>query len=376
MRQVARSFGVSLFTVQRWVARAEGQRLDRVDWSNHRPGRMRPSNRTSEALEQTIVETRSALASTSALGEFGAKAIQRALLDQGLTDPPSIRTIGRVLERWGILDARTRVRRLAPPPGWYLPEVVARRAELDSFDTVSGLVIRGGIEVEVLNGISLHGGLIACFPRHSITAAGVVQMLIEHWVQFGSPHYAQFDNATIFQGPHQHRDVVGRVIRTCLLLGVTPVFAPVREPGFQAAVESLNGRWQAKVWARFEHLSIDQLMERSTRYVAAAHARSALRIDAAPARIPLCPNPKLDLHQHPRGVIIFIRRTDSQGRLSLLGRTFPAHPAWLHRLVRAEVDLTAESLTIFALRRRQPAFQPLLNQLDYVLPRRRFKLRP
>jgi len=40
-------------------------------------------------------------------------------------------------------------------------------------------------------------------------------------------------------------------MRTCLRLDVTPVFAPPRESGFQAAIENFNGRWQAKVWARF-----------------------------------------------------------------------------------------------------------------------------
>ena len=70
---------------------------------------------------------------------------------------------------------------------------------------------------------------------------------------------SQFDNDTRFQGPHQHRDVVSRVMRLCLSLGVTPVFAPVREHGFQNAIENLNGRWQAKVWSRFHHESLAAL---------------------------------------------------------------------------------------------------------------------
>src|SRR6059058_127189 len=83
------------------------------------------------------------------------------------------------------------------------------------------------------------------------------------------------------------RTVVGRVMRTCLLLGVTPVFAPPREPGFQAAVESLNGRWQAKVWSRFERITIVELLDHSDRYIAAARRQSALRIERAPARTPM-----------------------------------------------------------------------------------------
>ena len=115
-----------------------------------------------------------------------------------------------------------------------------------------------------------------------VTAKAAVEALVEHWRAVGLPAYAQFDNDTIFQGPHQHKDVVGRVARLCLGLGVVPVFAPPREPGFQAAIENYNGRWQAKVWARFTHESLEGLQAQSDRYVAASRLRAAARIEAAP----------------------------------------------------------------------------------------------
>ena len=373
-RTVARSFRVSLSHVQRWVARAGSQRLDRVDWSNQPKGLRRPRNRTPDATEERVLELRSALATTSDLGEYGASAIRSALVEEG-GSIPSIRTIGRILERRGALDGQRRTRRPPPPLGWYLPEVAAVRAELDSFDIVSGLVIQGGPHVEVLNGISLHGGLIASAQATVITSAFSVQQLTKHWLEVGLPRYVQFDNDTIFQGPHQYRDVIGSVMRTCLLLGVIPVFAPPREPGFQAAVESLNGRWQAKVWDRFHYTSLAEVRERSDRYVAAARQRAVLRIDAAPFRLPLLTAPTLDLQLHPQGTIIFIRRTDPSGAASLLGNTFRVDPLWPHRLIRAEVDLTASTISFFALRRRDPSDQPLLSRVAYVLPRRKFKLR-
>jgi putative transposase len=57
----------------------------------------------------------------------------------------------------------------------------------------------------------------------------------------------EYVNDTIFQGGHHGRDSLGRVVRTCLRLDVVPVFAPLEESGFQAAIENFNGRWQAKV---------------------------------------------------------------------------------------------------------------------------------
>ena len=188
-----------------------------------------------------MLTLRRELKETSDLGEFGARAIRDALEARGLRPVPAVRTINRILDRRGALDGRRRVRRPAPPPGWYLPDVAARRAELDSFDIVEGLVIKGGPQVEVLNAISLHGGLVASWPMAaSVTAKAAVEALIEHWRAVGLPGYAQFDNDTIFQGPHQHTDVVGRVMRLCLSLGVVPVFVPPREPGFQAAIERLQ----------------------------------------------------------------------------------------------------------------------------------------
>jgi transposase InsO family protein len=93
--------------------------------------------------------------------------------------------------------------------------------------------------------VSLHGGLPGAWPQGLVTAKTTVAALLEHWRQFGLPAYAQFDNDTIFQGTHSARDSLSRVVRICLQLGVTAVFAPPRESGFQAAIENFNGRWQA-----------------------------------------------------------------------------------------------------------------------------------
>ena len=173
LRAVARQFRVSLPTVQRWVARAKGKPLEAVDFTD-RPSAPTHSQRTARVLEDAVLATRQDLRATSDLGEFGAAAIQRTLSgtpDQGL---PSVRTIGRILVRRGALDAKRRVRRPAPPPGWYLPDVASAAAELDSFDVVEGLVIKGGPQVEVLNAVSLHGGMVASWPGTGVTARTTV----------------------------------------------------------------------------------------------------------------------------------------------------------------------------------------------------------
>jgi len=372
MRQVADQFGVALATVQRWVARAKGQRLDRVDWTDQPCGLPTPVNRTERQREDLVLTIRQELRATSDLGEFGAAAIRREWLARGLPDPPAVRTIGLILQRRGDLDRRQRTRRPPPPLGWYLPAVADGRAELDSIDIVEGLVIRGGTPVEVLTGISLHGGLVAAWPRTAVTAAFVVEALVEHWRAVGLPGYVQFDNDPIFQGAQIHPDTIGRVARTCLSLGVVPVFVPPRETGFQAAIEGFNGLWQAKVWARFQHASLEGLQAQSARYVAAHRQRAAARIEAAPRRRPFAQHWRLDLQAHPQGRLVFLRRSNAQGEVQLLGRTFAVDPLWQHRLVRGEVDLKARRIRFYTLRRRAPDQQPLAHEAAYVLPRRAF----
>jgi len=370
-RQVAKKYGYYLSTVQYWIKRTAGQRLDRINWDD-RPPIAKKLNRAPKAIEDKILDVRKVLRKVSDLGEYGAEAICRELVSQGIKDAPCPRTIGRILERRGALDGKTRVRRPTPPRGWYLPDVANKHSELDSFDVVEDLVIKGGTHVDVLNGISLHGRLPASWPMEMVSAKTSVVSLIEHWREVGLPQYAQFDNDTRFQGAHQHKDSIGRVIRLCLGLGVIPVFAPPREKGFQASIENYNGRWESKVWARFQHKDIADLTIRSDRYVAAYRSRMAQYIKAAPPRRPFPEGWKLDLQAHPQGRIIYLRRTSEKGTVDILGHIFNVDEHWLHRLVRCEVDLQAERIKFYQLRRMEPNDQPCLGEVAYKLLRKRF----
>ena len=371
MRSVARRFRVSLNTVQRWLQRAADERLDRVDWTNRSHAPRKP-HRTAPEVEDRVLSLRRELKEDSDLGEFGAAAIQREMLQLQAKVVPSVATINRILERHGALDARRRVRRPAPPPGWYLPDLAAKRAELDSFDIIEDLTIQGGIHVEILNGVSLHGGLVASWPKSFISAKAVMDSLIAHWREAGLPGYAQFDNDTRFQGPHNRPDVIGRVSRLCVQLGIVPVFAPPQETGFQASIEAYNGRWQLKVWRRFHHESLEALQQRSSRYVVAYRKRLQPRIEAAPARPEFPADWELDLQRKLSGQIVFLRRSSEQGSISLLGRTFEVERHWVHRLVRAVVDLDLGRIRFFALRRRDPQQQPMLREVAYEVRHRAF----
>src|SRR5947208_16388664 len=126
------------------------------------------------------------------------------------------------------------------------------------------------------------GAALGAWPTAHANTTEIVEFLQAHWRAQGLPRYAQFDNDTRFQGGHNHPDVMGRVMRLCLALGVTPVFAPPLEMGFQGVIENFNGLWQQKVWARCHHENLAELSVLSARFTQAYSKRLARRYEQQP----------------------------------------------------------------------------------------------
>src|SRR2546428_10548955 len=159
MRSVARAHQISLSPVQWWMRRAADLPLERVDGKPHPPIATK-IRRTDGTIEDLVVGLRRELKETSDLGEYGARAIHRELVVRAHeTAPPSVRTVGRILERRGALDGKRRIRRTPPPPGWHLPEVSSRRAELDSFVIIQDLNLDGGVSLEGPTILPVHAGI-------------------------------------------------------------------------------------------------------------------------------------------------------------------------------------------------------------------------
>ena len=363
-RAVATRFGVGLGTVQRALARAAETADGTVEWADRTTAPHR-TRRTPPTLEVRVAAVRAALAE-SVVGDHGAVAIHRALVAAGDETVPSVRTIARIIERTGLLERRRRIRRPAPPRGWYLSDVAAGRSELDAFDAIIDLpVLRG--HADILTGVSLHGGDPDAWPGTGVSAALTVEALTARWRRAGLPGFVQFDNDTRFLGSHGQPDILGAVPLFALGLGVTPVFAPLVEQGFQASIEGFNGYWQRRVWRRTGHVDLAGLVTASDTFITALRAHRAARIEAAPPRLPWPPSPS----RIRRGRIVFIRRTSAAGRVSILGRDYLVDPTRVEKLVRVELDFDDLSLRAYALSRRDPTFQPLLAEVPYRLPENR-----
>jgi transposase len=366
LREVAKDFHETKSTVGRWVAFAKGKRLDRVDFHDKKSGTTKPKNKSSAKMEKRVLKLRKHLKEKSILGLHGADAIRDEMLRRGDGDVPTSRTIGNILKRNGMLDRRKRIRRSAPPPGWYLPGLQQRKHELDSFDIVEGLYLHGGREVQFLNGISLHGGLLHSRAMPTMTAENTVLALMEHWKKFGLPKYVQFDNDMIFQGPRK-QNAIGKVIRLCLSLKVIPVFATPYEQGFQGKIERFNRELQEKFWRRKRFKNIKDIEKHLAEYVQAHQLAHQKEIVTAPKRRPFPKRWKRDDAKPPQGKIIYLRRTDGSGRVRFLEREFLVSEHWINRLVRAEVDLDEGKVCFYALRRAEWKTHRLVKTMKFSL---------
>ena len=370
-RKVAEAFGVARSTVEQWVNHAKGKRLDRVCWDDRPKAPKVVANRTSAEVETCVVRLREWLKDVSDLGEHGPDAILREMEKLRCPTIPSRATIHRILERHGVMDGHQRKRFPPPPPGWYLPGTDAKNAELDSFDYIEDLYIHGGEVFHVLNVISLRGGLAGSWPMKRMTTVNTVRNVLSFWREFGLGNYAQFDNGMVFYGSPR-ADSPGKVTRLCLSLGVTPVFAPPREPGFQAAIENYNRRWETGVWHRFTFHNLQEIETQAARFVAALREKHAARIVASPSRR-LIPNDwKPDYQKRPIGTVIFIRRLDDTGCVEIMGHRWLVDADWAHRLVRAELDLTQNIIRFYRLRRRTPHLHVYIGYVDYTFPNKKF----
>lgn len=137
-------------------------------------------------------------------------------------------------------------------------------------------------------------------------------------------------------------------------------------------IESDNGWWQARVWARFQHPDVGHLQDRSRRQVQALRQHRAARIESAPTRRPFPADGRLNLKTRPRGRLVYLRGTNGAGEVTLLGRSWAVSAVWPNRLVRCEVDLATDKIRFSTLRRRDPTSQPQVLEVDYRLANRGF----
>jgi len=89
----------------------------------------------------------------------------------------------------------------------------------------------------------------------------VCNSLIRLWKTAGIPDFLQMDNYLSFRGSLIRPNAVGKIIRLCLLHGVTPVFIPVKEPWRNGIVEHFNCTMQNAILHTGEYTNVREVQK-------------------------------------------------------------------------------------------------------------------
>jgi hypothetical protein len=170
----------------------------------------------------------------------------------------------------------------------------------------------------------------------------------------------------VFQGSRKP-NTVGKVIRLCLSLDVVPVFVTPYEQGFQGKIERFNGELQTHFWRRKIFKNLKQITSALKEWVLVHRLTHQETILTAPKRRSFPKRRQRNDDAPLHGKIIYLRRTDGEGRIRFLEREFLVSEHWINRLVRAEVDLDKESITFYRLRRQEPNKQDVLKKIKFRL---------
>ena len=216
-------------------------------------------NKTNTEMEELIIQTRKELLSHPYL-QYGPQAIYYTLTQKGI-NPPPVWTIARTLKRYGLAQNK----RLTPyiPKGKEYPYKYALCQQMD---------LVGPRYLSSKTRYYFHS--IICCDTHyaqlsvlkSQSSENVCNSLIHFWKIAGIPDFLQMDNYLSFWGSLNKPNAVGKIIRLCLLHGVTPVFIPVKEPWRNGIVEHFNGTMQSAILHSGHYITIDDVQKAANNF--------------------------------------------------------------------------------------------------------------
>jgi putative transposase len=349
---ISQSLGHSREWLYKWVKR---QQQGGTGWADARPRRPQQSpHRLAPTLETAIIATRRSLVRRQLFS--GAQAIAWELHELGLA-PPSLRTIGRVLERHGLIARR---------PGPYVAKGVAypalcaeRPGDVHQTDFVGPCYLHGAVRFYSLHSVDVATGRCGVQRLANRSSQPTVDALWAIWSRLGIPAHQQVDNEMVFYGSRAHPRGLGPLIRLCLSMQVEPWFIPPAEPWRNGIVEKFNDRWQQygplrrtlrtvaavdRANVRFEdrhnaHYRYSKLGGRTPNAVLAA-SRVPLRFPDQPTA------PQHPLPKPAHGRYHLIRFVRHDGRIDLFGEPLRVPPEALYTYVRATIDVGQERLTV------------------------------
>lgn len=355
--EIAAALGRTTRWVRKWVAR-HGEEGHEGTWAEgHSRAPHSSPNRTSDELRAQILAARGRLVANPR-AQYGSLAIQWELRRLGVDPIPGAWTIERVLAQEGVTRPRRRqpgyVSKGVPYPG---PTEVGVGA-LHQIDMIGPRHLFGGVQFHTLNLIDVGSHAAGNDILQEIRPPLLAASLVGIWSGVGIPKVAQFDNHANFRGgiqpQYQH---FGPIVATCLDLGVTPRFIPLREPWRNGVVEHFNDVWDKAFFRTETFNSLGHLRQENAAFVAFhnAHHRYSAHAGATPDQMwqDRLPAPLSTTYQPPtrlpaQGRIEVVRYIRSNRRLDLFGKRITVADQ-THQYVTAIIKVRSKQVIVVDL---------------------------
>ncbi len=356
--EIAASLGRTTRWVRKWTAR-HAEDVSASGWHESRSrAPHRSPTRTADELRDQILGARARLVANPR-AQYGALAIQWELRRIGVTAIPPARTIEHVLARAGVAQPRRRQAGYVSKHVPYPVPVAAEPGDLHQIDMIGPRHLFGAAQFHTLNLIDVGSHLAGNDIITELRPPLLAQALVGIWARVGIPTVAQFDNHANFRGGIQPAwQHFGPIVATCLDLGVTPRFIPLREPWRNGVVEHFNDVWDKSFFRTETFTSIDHLRAENSAFIDFhnTHHRYSIHHGASPHQMwqDTVPRPLSATYQPPtklpaQGRIEVVRYIRSNRQLDLFGKRITIAEEHTHRYVTAIIRVRARHLTVVTL---------------------------
>ena len=347
--EILRTVHRSGFWLSKWLNRHRKFGLDGLRDQSRVPRHI--PHQTREPLVRKILVLRDELAAyktrRAAFAGIGAETIHFELQRRGVRQLPAISTIEKILARAGRTKKAKAKRSSNGPPYPYVP--ARKMGDLQQTDLVGPRHLRGPAGVTrfySIHTIDVAGQTTAASQVRDKRTISLCRHLVDSWQVMGLPQVSQMDNEMAATGGGRYRYSLSQLIRLHLLLGIQIRFIPPKEPGRNAAIESFNAVWQARVLRHPcpDLRSLRRTSERFLRYYHFEKPNRSLRATDHGTRFPGQLRDRLwsalrhlpsafNLDQHldsrghldlpiAKGCVSFVRKVDAHGCIEFNGAAY------------------------------------------------------
>lgn len=348
---VAAELGRSERWVRKWVDRYDP---NDPDWFKSKSRAAHTVvNRTPVEVEKLVVKIRERLAADE-WAQVGASAIAWELAKLGVSDAPSLRTIERILVRHDVARRSRRGRYTPKGTEYPIPPAGSPNA-VQQADLVGPRYLQAGSRFYAFNMIDVTRRRIGGEILTARSAEAVCQAIPVIWERLGVPTRLQLDNQQALAGA---KGKPGRLVRLCLIHGVTPRFIPFAEPWRNGIIEQFNNTFDKKFYRteRFADVNHVTVRYRQFEEFHNSHHRYSTLGGLTPSQVeqragftPRFPRPGLTIPEDFTGLtgtIEWIRLIRSDHKLHILERVYPMPSDITYEYVTATLVVEDQELAV------------------------------